>query len=181
MEKSMDLELATSDFGTLLLNPLPAETRQRLLRFSLGQQGDDALILLEQITEILNINTADILPVPEMPSCVLGIGNWRGEMLWLIDFNDLVGYPSPFKQLASPLLTMIVVQVNQLFLGMGVQKVSDIELHDLQQLQPPVPNLFPPNLLPLVLGTLPESCDAVLNIQAIAQHPLWKTHLERGG
>ncbi|NEQ24356.1 MAG: chemotaxis protein CheW [Microcoleus sp. SIO2G3] len=179
MENSLDLEPAANDFGALLLSPLPPETRQRLLRFSFGDRSGDALLLLEQITEILNVNTADILPVPEMPSCVLGIGNWRGEMLWLIDLNDLVGYPS-FDLGTSSSLTVVVVEVNHQFLGVGVQKVNDIELHDLQQLQPAVPNLFPPNLLPLVLGTLPGCCDVVLNIQAIAQYPLWKTHPERG-
>jgi chemotaxis signal transduction protein len=180
MEKLLNLDHATaSSFDLLQLDPLPLETRQRLLRFSLSEQ-DDALLPLEQMAEIFNINPAYILPVPEMPSCVLGICNWRGEMLWLIDLNDLVGYPSCFQQQLPASVTVMVVRANHHCVGIAVQQIKDIELHNLQQLQPTVSRLFPQGLLPLVLGALPDCCIAVLDIQAIAQYPLWKIHQEKG-
>ncbi|MBD0344676.1 MAG: chemotaxis protein CheW [Coleofasciculus sp. Co-bin14] len=163
----------------LTLEPLPPETRQRLLRFPLSPR-ESALLPLDQITEILRLNVADILPVPEMPSCVLGICNWRGEMLWLIDLNHLVGCPPVLNQgqvSASPVA--MVVQVNDHSIGLVVSQVNDIELHELEHLQPAAPGLFPPKLLPFVLGALPGVKGSVLDITAIARSPMWKMH-QRG-
>ncbi|HEY9673277.1 MAG TPA: chemotaxis protein CheW [Waterburya sp.] len=163
----------------LTLDPLPLETGERLLRFPLGLQ-DSALLPLEQITEIIRVNVAEILPVPEMPSCVLGICNWRGTMLWLIDLNHLLSYPPLSQQergLATPMA--MVVQANDQTVGLVVQRVNDIELHELQQLQPAAPGLFSPNLLPFVLGALPGGKGTVLDVTAIKQCPLWQVHRTR--
>lgn len=163
-------------FDLLSEAPIPPENQQRLLRFPLGLE-DSALLPLEQITEIFRVNVADILPVPEMPNQILGICNWRGEMLWLIDLNHLVGCPPLFRQ--DPVLVppmVMVVQVKGQSLGLVVPQVNDIELHDLQQLQPPSVGLFPPKLLPFVLGALRGGKGTVLDVTAISQYPLWQIH-----
>jgi positive phototaxis protein PixI len=172
---------ASKNLDALIVNPLPKENVVRLLRLPL-ELGDSALLPLEQIREIIRVDVAEILPVPEMPSCVLGICNWRGEMLWVVDLNDLVGYPSPFRtqQLLLSSLMILVIQVNNQSIGLGVQQVKDIELHDMRQLMPATPGLFSSSLLPFVAGTLPGCGDAVLDVKAITQCPLWKKH-QRGG
>lgn len=160
----------------LILEPLPPETRQRLLRFPLGNQ-DTALLPLDQITEILRLSVADIVPVPKMPECILGICNWRGEMLWLVDLNQLVGRPPvSWQGLGGSSPIAIAVQVNHRSLGLVVQQFHEIELHELEQLQPATPGLFPPSLLPFVLGYLPGNNGTVLDVKAIAQCPLWQLH-----
>jgi chemotaxis signal transduction protein len=178
---SRDLESPTSSFDGLLLGPLPPDTREQLIRVPLDTQ-DSVLLPLEQLTEILRIEFAEILSIPEMPSCVMGICNWRGEMLWLVDFNQFVGYPSLFQQepFSAP-LTVLVIQSNQPLsakrtegIGMVVSQVHDIELHDLQRLQSPTIGLFSPDLLPLVRGVLPGCGDPVLDLQAFVECPLWK-------
>ncbi len=176
--QSFNLELTlSSSLDALTLNPLPAETRRPLLQFPLDFQ-DNALIPLEQITEVFRLESTDILPVPEMPSCVLGICNWRGEMLWLVDFNDLIGYSSPLQQAPAPTsLLVMVIQVDNQSVGIVVHQVNEVELHDLRSLQAAPPGLFPVGLLPLVAGILPGCRDAVLDIKAIAHCPLWKNHL----
>lgn len=162
---------------SLTPEPLPADTRQQLLRFSLGQ--DSALLPLEQIVEIVQVNVVDILPVPETPDCVWGVCSWQGQLLWAIDLDALVGY-SPllqseqFQQELTSLVVLVVQLDNQL-LGLGVQCVGEIELHELQMLQPSSPGLFPPKLQPFVLGALPECKGAVLDVTAIVQCPLWQT------
>jgi positive phototaxis protein PixI len=174
MLMSSESALTTVDsLDPLYLDPLPPDNRQRVLRFRLGSQNN-ALLPLAQITEILRVDVTDILPVPELSPCILGLGNWRGNMLWLIDLNHLVGNP-PLFQPESELtpLIVIVVEVNQQLFGLGVQAVHDVERYDLDQLQPVVPGLFPGQYQPFVLGTLPGVEGAVLNITAIAACPLW--------
>ncbi len=177
MLTSLDSLLTATSLDLLTLDdPLPTETCQRLLRFPLGLQ-DSALLPLEQIAEILRVNLAEILPVPEMPDCVLGICNWRGEMLWLVDLNHLVGFVPLSLAATSPIA--MVVQVNDQPVGLVVQQVNDIELHELEKLQPAAAGLFPPKLLPFVLGTLPGGSGTVLDVTAVTLSPLWQIH--RGG
>ncbi len=151
---------------------------QRLLRFPLGE--DRALLPLTHVTEVFSVSLGEVLPIPEMPGCVLGIVHWRGEMLWLIDLNDLVGYPSslPLEQVGMPLM-VIVLQNHHQAIGLGVSQVDDIESHELEQLQPVTPGVFPPSLSPFVQGTLPGTTGAVLDAIAITQCPLWQSN--RGG
>ncbi|HBB32500.1 MAG TPA: chemotaxis protein [Cyanobacteria bacterium UBA8803] len=176
----MFLSSTTTNFAPLTLDePLPLETRERVLCFPLGTE-DTALLPLAQISEIIRVTIREILPVPEMPSCVLGICNWRGEMLWLIDLNHLVGGSSLLHQAQlTASVGVMVVQNSDRALGLAVPQVNDIELHDLQQLQAAAPGLFPPKLLPFILGTLPGSRNIVLDVKAITQCPLWQIHRGR--
>ncbi len=164
------LTLLTSD------PPSPEESRQKFLRFSLGPQGT-GLLPLEQIAEVLSVKVANVLPVPEMPSCVIGIYNWRGKMLWLIDLEHLVDYP-PLSQQGKTLdsLMAMVIQIDGQAMGLAVQYVNDIELHEADQLQSAEPGLFPPRLLPFVKGYLPGVNGTVLDTGAIARFPMWQVH-----
>ncbi|MGH7998673.1 MAG: chemotaxis protein CheW [Brasilonema sp.] len=164
--------LAVVSLEPLELDPLPPETNlSKFLRFPLGLE-DCVLLPLEQIAEIIRVNLVEILPVPEMSGCILGICNWRGKMLWLLDLNHFVGY-SVLTIGVTPIA--IVVMVNEQAIGLVVPQVDDIELHDLRQLQKASAGLFPPKLLPFVLGSLPNG-STVLDVTAITQCPLWQRH-----
>lgn len=167
--------VTTSSLSQLTDDLTMSEHDQKFLRFALGSQ-DRGLLPLEQVAEVLSVSIGEILPVPQMPSCVLGIYNWRGKMLWLIDLNHLVDYPakrSPARE--SPLMS-IVIQLNGQSMGLVVQDVKDIELHDPEQLQKASVDVFPPRLLPFVKGYLPSANGIVLDTQAIAGYPLWQVH-----
>ncbi|HEY9657988.1 MAG TPA: chemotaxis protein CheW [Allocoleopsis sp.] len=178
----LDWELPSHHFSdTLSVDPFSFDTQQqplltRCLRFPLNPY-ETALVPLEQITEVSEVNPTAILTVPELPAWVLGIYHWRGEMLWLVDLNQLVGYPSVWQR--QPLSTapmMLVVQVNHQAIGIVVPQVNDMELHPLEQMQPAAPGLFSSSLLPLISGVLPDCGDPVLNLSAIALSPLWKKY-----
>lgn len=169
--------LVTTNSLSQLTNDLTlSQNSQKFLRFALGFQ-DRGLLPLEQIAEVLSVSIVDILPVPEMPSCVLGIYNWRGKMLWLIDLNHLIDYPplrSQHKHAEPPMA--IVIQINGQSMGLVVPYVKDIELHNPDQLQRASNEVFSPRLLPFVKGYLPGANGIVLDTQAIARCPLWQVH-----
>lgn len=169
--------LVTTTSLTLLSSDQPRleESRQKFLRFCLGSQ-DSGLLALDEISEVLSINVADILPVPEMPSCVLGVYNWRGKMLWLIDLDHLVDYPPLSQQGKFESLRAMVIQIDGQSMGLVVQYVNDIELHKGEQLQPATAGLFPPKLLPFLKGYLPGANGTVLDPEAIARFPVWQVH-----
>lgn len=173
MSTSLDSVLAAISLPAPAL--LPADTRQQVLRFALG--SDSALLPLAQITEIFRVDVMQILPVPETPNSVLGVCNWRGEMLWLVDLDSLAGYPSLVKtqqEQESIALMVMVMQINDQTIGLGVRQVYEIEHHELQNLKPATLGLFPPRLQPFVLGVIPGCRGAVLDITAIMQRPLWQ-------
>jgi len=161
------------------LDPLPTDSQsedshQKFLRFSFKFE-ENALLALEHITEVIRLNIEEILPVPEVSDCVLGITNWRGEMLWLVDLGQLAGDPPLFARVqGNKLLPVIVVQAKGQSLGFAVLSIGDIELKEPTQIQPIAPGLFPPKLLPLLSGYLPSRGGAVLDAVAIMQLPLWK-------
>lgn len=159
------------DFDSLSFESPPPDTRQRLLRFPLSDR-ESGLLLLADIVEVLQLPLADILPVPGVPETMLGVCNWRGEMLWLLDFCAFVGYSSLLQQVGkrSP-VTVLVIQTQAKSIALGISRFEDIELHDLNHLQFVAPGLFPASLMPFLAGVLPGEQGVVLDAAAIVQCP----------
>lgn len=162
--------------GSSVLNLSAVETGnalstdgQRFLRFHLGFE-DTALLPIDEVREVLRIAATDILPVPHMPESVLGVYNWRGEIVWTIDLNQLVGFPAIAPDLtATSSAIAIVLECDGQHLGLVVPQIEDIEWHDSPNVQPPSAGLFPDRLLPFVQGYLSEASSMVLNPRAIAR------------
>ncbi|MGV0027297.1 chemotaxis protein CheW [Phormidesmis priestleyi] len=186
---SLDETIATDCLGLSKLEGLfeaaaIGEVGQKFLRFRLCSE-QEVLLPVEAIAAVLTLQTQDVLPVPHMPDCVLGIYNWRGEVLWLVDLAHQVGLAALVEQ--NPRLTScvaIVLQVNGQFLGLAVSEVYDIEQHDPNLLQPPLSELFSPKLLPFVKGYLTgadrrsteDQRSTVLEVAAILQDPRLHLH-----
>ncbi|MGC1307432.1 MAG: chemotaxis protein CheW [Phormidesmis sp.] len=157
------------------LAPLPVDNRQRFLRFMLSKKND-ALLPLGQILEVMQLPLEDIFPVPDMPSCILGVCSWQGETLWLVDLNHLVGYTPLCQQsqlLASPVV--IVVQQNGRSLGLVVEQVGDVDLFDEEEIHMEA-GLCPAGLEPFILGYCPQQSGTVLSISAIVNAPNLQSH-----
>jgi positive phototaxis protein PixI len=43
------------------------------------------------VTEVIPLSTEQIVSLPEMAPCVMGLTNWRGEVLWLVDVSVVMG------------------------------------------------------------------------------------------
>ncbi|MHC5596815.1 MAG: chemotaxis protein CheW [Nostoc sp.] len=155
------------------------ETQEKFLSFNLGV-NDTAVISLQHITEVLQVSLPEICGVPQMPSCVLGIYNWRGEMLWLVDIEAMLGY-SPISQGTNLLSRMmaIVLENEGKFLGLLVRQLMDIECLDTKQVKAPTAELFYPKILPFLQGYfINDSEEMIFNLDAISiiQASIWKNH-----
>lgn len=155
------------------------DTKQKFLSFNLGVR-DTAVISLQHITEILQVSLTEICGVPQMPNCVLGIYGWRGEMLWLVDLEEMLGYP-PLLQGSNFLSRMmaIVLESEGKYLGLLVRQLMDIEWLDTQQMKLPSTELFYPAMTPFLQGyfiNISEEMIFSLDALAIIQSPLWVTH-----
>ncbi len=162
------------------LTPLPIENRERFLRFMLSPQHD-GLLPLQQISEVMQLTLADIVPVPDMPPCTLGICSWRGATLWLIDLAHVAG-ASPLYARSQPLTspTVIVVQHDGRSLGLIIEKIGDVEL-----LAPDnwyqAAGLCPASLEPYVMGHRPKDKEGqggvILNVPALLASSSWHSLL----
>jgi positive phototaxis protein PixI len=63
---------------------------EQFLRFSLAS-NNKGLISISQMSEVLTINLEQISPMSHMKPWVMGVYNWRGEILWMVDLGVLLG------------------------------------------------------------------------------------------
>lgn len=128
------------------LSNLPGSTTQlaseienkQFLRFFL-RPDTNLMLPIRQITEVLKIQFGQIVPIPQMPPWVMGVYNWRGDILWMIDLGNLVGLNSWYQQeLNRSSQTVIVLSPDQeqtksdhqSHLGLVISRVEDIESCD---------------------------------------------------
>lgn len=153
-------------------------TETKFLTFSLGSE-DNAVISLANIAEVLQVSLSEICVVPQMDSCVMGIYNWRGEMLWLIDLEKMLGYSSfSSNQMVSKMM-VIVVQCEGKSLGLLVRQLTDIESLDSAQMKPINDELFSPDVNQFLKGYFIHSGENIilnLNADAIVQASMWNLH-----
>lgn len=100
------------------------------------------MLPVRQITEVLKIQLGSIVPIPQMPAWVMGVYNWRGDILWMIDLGHLLGLDSWYQdkfnysnQTAIVLSPNRDSQVNDIHLGLIVAQVEDLEICDPNTIQ----------------------------------------------
>ncbi|MER3435966.1 MAG: chemotaxis protein [Leptolyngbya sp. ERB_1_1] len=161
---------------SLLSSPAEIEPLQKFLRFRLDPT-QSMLLAVEEIAAVQTILISDILPVPQMSACVLGMSNWRGESLWLVDLSQQLGFMSIVQQSQRPTnLSAIVVQSDRNALGLVVPGIDEIEEHNPDALRHPSPDLFPQSISLFIKGYFNRDRSVVLNISAVMQDPSLHIH-----
>ncbi len=146
---------------------LPEFSRKKFLRFRLGN-GTHSFIPLNKIREVLSVPGALILPIPHMPSLVVGIYNCRGEMLWLIDLDQQLGIRPRLDPIPGS-LNAVVIESGDRKIGFLIAGIVDIESYAPGQIQPASSDLFPTNLLTFLQGYLTLSSSPVFDADALVQ------------
>lgn len=102
-------KLATTSAGKLA----PNFVGEQFLRLYLDSETG-ALLPITQLTEVLNVPCSQVMPIPHMHSWMMGVYNWRGEILWLVDLAHLVGITPLYQQaLTSSSHTVIVLEADR--------------------------------------------------------------------
>jgi positive phototaxis protein PixI len=124
-------------------------TQQQFLRFQL-QSNLRALMEIDLVTELVNIPINRIVPMPHLPAAVMGIYNWRGEILWIVNLATLIGANRSGGRSRSLQPTIILscgVTPEDRFqttVGLVVDELDEIEWFDLDRIQSPIPgHLYP--------------------------------------
>ncbi len=153
----------------LINTPEPTVQLEKFLHFTI-QGGLELLLPLTAIAEVQKLTLFDVLPVPQMPTWVVGLHHRQGEALWIIDFGHLLGFPLNFQAGHLFMTSMLIVmEVEDQRLGLAVPQVYDIELHDPQRFNTPMPTLISPQLARIYAGYEPKSGVILLNPNQITQ------------
>lgn len=132
-------------------------TRESLLRFNLVPDTT-ALLNIAQLSEVLKVNTRTIIPIPKLPPWVMGVYNWRGEILWIADLGGLVGLtPLSEQSLVTTTLPLLVLRQedtagNRQHLGLIVKEVEGITRIDPNRIQSPPESTFTAELSRILRG-----------------------------
>ena len=144
-------------------------SQQQFLRFHL-EPDTKAMIPVCQLSEVLTVGLGQIVPIPHLPAWVLGVYNWRGEILWMVDLGYLLGL-TPWHQQStrrSHYRTIILngdigygekqrksgfkSQDRNQMLGLVVNLVEDIEWCNPDDIQSPPTASVSDKLVPYLRG-----------------------------
>jgi positive phototaxis protein PixI len=182
-----------------------ARTQQQFLRFLLQphlmvlieldarSQSTDGVEVRQQVTELVNIQIDRVVPMPHLPPAVMGVYNWRGEILWIVDLAMLVGVAKSTKRYLSlqPAIILTVAEDldvsgsrlrtsqlaaaqetrQQRTIGLVVDEIAEIEWYELGLMRAPESeDGIDPQLLGWVRGVMESATGEnflVLDGQAI--------------
>ena len=163
-----DRKLSLDPLG---LEAIPEDSRQPFLRFGFSNDNQ-ALLPLKDTVKILQLNSLAILPVPDMPNWLVGVCNWCGDILWLVDFNILMGEASLSHTIPvweKPMA--IVIESGGRSIGLAVEQIGEIELLEPESIHQPQ-DFYSPILAPLIAGYLPEHRGIILDAKAVIERSL---------
>jgi positive phototaxis protein PixI len=138
--------------------------------------GDLPLLLPgTNLVEIMKLTINEVVPMFEMAPWVMGIYNWRGDMLWVADLGHFLGFVPWYHQAkATTRHTVVVIKPpysatqpsadQQPMVGLVVSTVEAMVTYPTAALQP-LPNQISslsaaqigPDLLPFLQGCCPTS------------------------
>ncbi|WP_404789186.1 chemotaxis protein CheW [Altericista sp. CCNU0014] len=152
------------------LPPSPPETLQQFLRFQLPG-NIQAMVDTQYLAEILNLNLSQVVPISGTNPVMMGVCNWRGEVLWLADLGCLLGFqPLYVQNLRKGQVNTIVARHEGRTLGLGVELVDRMLWCDRDRIQPDFKQpSHSPRLEPYVQGYWADLKEGgwVLDIEAI--------------
>lgn len=174
---ALDSKPSPEQVQELAVDPASSDSvpsdREQFLRLHL-MPDTAALLPLRQMTEVLTIVIGQIVPIPHMPDWVMGVYNWRGEILWMVDLGQLCGLTPWYEQAKNLSYKAVVLNIresqtgstrskNQM-VGLVVDQVEDVEWCDPDMIQPLPPSTAPPRLARFLRGHWWKPNDAMLSI-----------------
>lgn len=120
------------------------QSLQQFLRLQLPGKVQ-AMVQTQQLTEILSLDISQVIPISDSGPAMMGVSNWRGEVLWLLDLGCWLGLEPLYTQsLRLGKLNVVVIQYLGKTLGLGVEQVEQMIWCDPSQIQTSVePDLSP--------------------------------------
>ncbi len=142
--------------------PQKRQIQEQFLRLHLVPDTT-VMLPVAQLSEVLTIPLQQIIPIPHMPAWVMGVYNWRGEILWMVDLGHLLGLTPWHQQILTTSTYRAVVlrsagdrspatKMRSQMLGLVVNQVEEIEWCNPEEIQSPPDSAVTPSLAPFLRG-----------------------------
>lgn len=106
------------------------------------------------LVQVLSLDLSQIAPIPDMHPSVMGVCNWRGQVLWVVDLAYILGFGALFSQgLSYPKHSVIVIRSQGKFLGLAVHKMGSSIGYEGVEIQP-APTIINPQLALYLKGQI---------------------------
>ena len=93
------------------------------------REAQPLLFPIQQVVEIIKLSTSEIVHLFQMPAWVMGVYNWRGEVLWMADLGHFLGFSPWYEQPSqSSKQTVVVVGTNRSNQSDGPDKQASLGL-----------------------------------------------------
>ena len=148
----MNMEKTALDINSqiILVQDKSQENGDRFLKFPLNKEVN-ALLPLGELEAVINVNVKDILPVPQVTEFWLGVINWRGKAIWILDLANLIGANHWCRG------TKVKNAVEDKTIGFLVEKVSTISTLDKNKELPLSESMVPKNWASFFIGYFLDS------------------------
>ncbi len=118
------------------------------LRFVLPS-GDEFALPAFGIREVMQQEADRITSVPNASPLLLGTINLRGEIIWVSDLGQFLGFPNMLNTDRTE-IPVIAVEEQETILGLAVDQLGAIEWIDIDTLQ--LPRNVPDHVAPYIQG-----------------------------
>lgn len=96
----------------------------------------------QQLLEVLSLSSDRLSPIPDTPSYAMGVTNWRGEVLWVVDLSALMGLEPLYRQpLRLRKFPVVIVSHPTTPIGLAVVEVGKMVRCDAQEFRSDAPEL----------------------------------------
>ena len=112
-------------------------TTEQFLTFSLGQD-QQALLPTSQLLEIVKVYLSQITAIAGIAPYVMGVYNWRGDVIWIIDLASMLGYKPLYAQEQAKFQDkchVIFLRTQDTVIGLAVSQVGQMLKCDIAKIQ----------------------------------------------
>jgi twitching motility protein PilI len=105
------------------------------LRFFI-ESGEEFAFSAMGVREVLSLTPDQITPVPNVSPLLMGVLNFRGQVIWVADIGQFLG-SAKLLNVERTEISIIVIEAQELTVGLAVAQVRGMEWLRIDALIPP--------------------------------------------
>lgn len=105
------------------------------LRFFI-ESGEELALSAMGIREVLSLTSDQITPVPNVSPFLMGVLNFRGQVVWVSDIGQFLG-TTKLLNVERAEISIIVIEAQEITVGLAVAQVRGMEWLRIDALVPP--------------------------------------------
>jgi purine-binding chemotaxis protein CheW len=130
-----DLSNIDAKEGLSSFQPLQNPEGDLYLRFFV-ESGEEFALPAMGIREVLSLVPSQITPVPNVSPLLMGVLNFRGQVIWVSDIGQFLGGAKLLNTERTE-ISIIVIESQDIMVGLAVEQVKGMDWLNLDALVPP--------------------------------------------